>query len=66
MTGPAHTEAARKTFAELTGELEDASLIAAAGQTVFDVADARHTCDRLIATLEACLGRLQRLRRRLG
>jgi len=66
MAKAVRVETARKTLAELTGELEDASLIAAEGQTALHLADARRTCDRLIAALEAYLGRLQHLRRRLG
>ena len=39
---------------------------AAEGQATPDLASARRSCDRLIAQLEPCLGRLQRLRRRIG
>jgi hypothetical protein len=53
-------------LARLTGALEDAALIAAEGQAAPDIMDARQICDRLIAELETCLGRLHRLRRRLG
>jgi hypothetical protein len=56
----------RKALANLTGVLEDASLIAAEGQASADIADARQTCDRLIAVLEPCLARLHRLRGWLG
>lgn len=59
-------ETVRRALAELTGALEDAALIAAEGQAARDITDARQTCDRLIAALETCLGRLHRLRRRLG
>lgn len=59
-------ERARKAFADLTGQLEDASLRATDGQVAPDLADARRTCDRLVAVLEPCLDRLHRLRRQLG
>jgi len=52
-------------LADLTGALEDATLIAAEGQTAFDLTVARRSCDRLIEVLEACLSRLHRLRRQL-
>jgi hypothetical protein len=66
MARPARVETARRTLAELTGELEDASLIAAEGQTALDLTVARQSCDQLIEVLEACLARLHRLRRHLG
>lgn len=66
MARPTRIETARKNLARLTGALEDAALIAAEGQAAPDIMDARQTCDRLIAELETCLGRLHRLRRRLG
>jgi len=56
-------ETARTALANPTGALEDASLIAADGQTALDLAAARQSCDRLIEMLEACLSRLHRLRR---
>lgn len=59
-------ETARTALADLTGALEDATLIAADGQTALDLAAARRSCDRLIEVLEACLSRLHRLRRQLG
>jgi len=66
MAKAVRVETVRKTLAELTGVLEDAAVIAAGGQAAHDITDARQTCDRLIAELETCLGRLHRLRRRLG
>jgi len=57
---------ARKSFADATGSLEDATLVAAEGQASPNLSAARQSCDRLIAVLETCLARLQRLRRRLG
>ncbi len=57
---------ARKAFADMTGTLEDAALAASDGQAATDLEAARRTCDCLIAVLEACLKRLQQLRRRLG
>lgn len=59
-------ETARKALADLTGALEDATLMAAEGQTAVDLTVARQSCDRLIEVLEACLTRLHRLRRQLG
>ena len=53
--------AVRKTLADATGMLEDAALLAAEAQAV----SARQSCDRLIEAVEACLGRLRRLRRQL-
>jgi len=66
MTDTAWGERARTVFADVTGELEDAALVAAEGQTTLDLAATRQSCDRLIAALKACLRRLQWLRRRLG
>jgi len=58
-------ETARKALADFTGALEDATLIAAEGQTALDLTVARQSCDQLIEVLEASLARLHRLRRRL-
>jgi len=55
-------ENARALFAELTGILEDASVIAAEAQAVTDVGAARNGCDQLIDVLEDCSRRLQHLR----
>ena len=55
-------ETARATFAEVTGALEDAALVAADAQATPDLAAARDACDRLIARLDACRGRLLRSR----
>lgn len=65
MARPLRVESARMALADLTGALEDATLIAAEGQTAFDLTVARRSCDRLIEVLEACLSRLHRLRRQL-
>jgi hypothetical protein len=59
-------EKARKAFAEVTGALEDATIIAAEGQASPILSAASQSCDRLIALLETTLAQLQRLRRRLG
>ena len=59
-------EAARKTFADITGLLEDAALLASEAQAAPNLVAARHSCDRLIAAVEICRGRLHDLRRRLG
>lgn len=57
---------ARKTFADVTASLEDATIVAADGQASPNLPSARQAADRLIALLETILARLQRLRRRLG
>jgi hypothetical protein len=59
-------EKARKAFAEVTGALEDATIIAAEGQASPILSAASQSYDRLIALLETTLAQLQRLRRRLG
>ncbi|MEQ1611526.1 MAG: hypothetical protein ABL904_02140 [Hyphomicrobiaceae bacterium] len=59
-------EAVRKTFADITGALEDAALLASEAQAAPDQVAARKSCDRLIAAGETCLGRLHHLRRRLA
>ena len=59
-------EAARKTFADITGALEDAALLASEAQAAPNLVAARHSCDRLIAAVETCRGRLHDLRRRLA
>lgn len=55
-------EAARRCFAEVTGELEDAATIATEGQGVINLDAARQTSDRLIGVVENCLERLRKLR----
>ena len=64
MAETARIEFARMAFATVTGALEDAAVAAAEANS--DLATARQVCDRLIASLEACLRRLHRLRKRLG
>lgn len=66
MTEATRVEAARRAFAKVTGALEDATIVAAQGQASPNLSATRQSCDRLIAVLEACLARLQRLRRWLG
>lgn len=66
MTEAVRVDAARQAFAEVTGALEDATLVAAEGQATPNLSAAHHSCDRLIALLETTLARLQHLRRRLG
>lgn len=66
MTETARVETARKAFAEVTGVLEDAAVMAADGQASPNLLAARQSCDRLIALLKTTLAQLQRLRRRLG
>lgn len=66
MTEPTRVKAARRTFANVTGALEDATLVAAEGQASPNLSAASQSCDRVIALLETTLTQLQRLRRRLG
>lgn len=66
MSKAPRVKTARAALAGLTGDLEDASLIAAEGQTAVDLPAARQSCDRLIGVLEVCLARLHRLRRQLA
>ena len=66
MTEATRVEAARRAFAEVTGALENATIVAAEGQASPSLSAARKSCDRLIALQETCLTRLQQLRRRLG
>ena len=65
MTEATRVETARTAFAEVTGVLEDATIVASEGQATPNLLVARQSCDCLIALLEACLGQLQQLRRRL-
>lgn len=66
MTEATRVEAARRTFAKVTGALEDATLVAAEGQASPNLSAASQSCDRLIELLDATLAQLQRLRRRIG
>ena len=66
MAKAARVETARVVFAEITGVLEDATLVAAEGQAAPDLAAARQICNRLMAHLGICTEQLHRLRRRLG
>ncbi len=59
-------DAARKTFADITGLLEDAALLASEAQATPSLVAARQSCDRLIVAVETCRGRLLNLRRRLA
>lgn len=54
-------EHARELFAELTGVLEDATVIAAEGPAVPYSLSARSACNRLIGLLEVCSHRLHNL-----
>lgn len=65
MTNSARVETARVVFAEVTGDLEDAALVAAEGQAAADFTAVLQACDRLIPLLEVCLNRLRKLRRRV-
>ena len=55
----------RKTFADLTGALEDAAMLAAEAQAITSRDDVRRQCEVLIAAVNLCLVRLHRLKRRL-
>jgi len=59
-------EAVRKAFAEVTGAIENVTIVAADGQATPNPAAARRSCDRLIALLEGSINQLKQLRRRLG
>lgn len=52
-----------RVFADLTGALEDATVLAAEATASRD--DARRRCEDLIAAVNLCLVRLHRLRKRL-
>lgn len=65
MTKRDPVESARKAFAQVTGDLENAALVAADAQAAASVSAAREACDQLIARLGTGLSQLQRLRRRL-
>ncbi len=65
MASPANLNSARKAFADITGALEDVALLASEGQSVPEPVEARRQCERLIVIVEACLDRLNHLRRRL-
>jgi prophage DNA circulation protein len=58
-------DAVRRAFADLTGALEDAAVLAAEAQAAASRGDARQRCEDLITAINLCLGRLQRLKRRL-
>lgn len=55
----------RKTFADLTGALEDMAVLAAEAQATANREDAHRLCEGLIAAVNLCLDRLHRLKRRL-
>ncbi len=58
-------DAVRKTFADITGLLEDAALLACEAQAAPSLDAGSHSYDRLIVAVETCRGRLHNLRRRL-
>ena len=60
-----NTDAIQKAFAELTAQLEDAVLIAAQGQGVENIREARRYTKRLSAAVDRIGQRLSRLERRL-
>ena len=59
------TDAIRKAFADLTAQLEDAALIAAQGQGIENIYEARRYSKRLAAAAGRIGQRLRRLERRL-
>jgi hypothetical protein len=61
MADPADLEVARKTFADVAADLEDAALVACEAQSVPDLARARKACQRLLRLLNVSLKRLHRL-----
>lgn len=65
MTKRDPVELARKSFAQVTGDLENAALVAADAQAAASVSAAREACDQLVVRLGTCLDQLQRLPRRL-
>lgn len=59
-------EAVRETFADLTGLLEDAALIASVGQGVKSFKEGRRQLTLISTALNRIRRRLNRLERRLG
>jgi len=53
-------------FADITGELEDAAVMASVGQSVMTRDDARRRCEALLAAVMRMAVRLRRLRRSLA
>ena len=59
MPDPSPLDTIRLVFAELTGELEDAHVIACEGQAARTMEDGRRCRLRLVAALKAMLDRLR-------
>lgn len=54
-----------RSFADLTAALEDAAVVAANAQAAASRDEALRQCEALIAAVNSCLARLNRLKRRL-
>ena len=65
MAKQSQLDAVRRIFADLTGALEDATVLAAEAQATASRDDAYRQCEDLIAAVSLCLVRLHRLKRRL-
>jgi len=65
MAKQSRLDAVRRTFADLTGVLEDAAALAAEAQEIASRDDARRQCEDLITAVKLCLVRLHRLKRLL-
>ncbi len=59
------TDAVRKAFADLTAQLEDASLLASQGQGIESIYEAHNYRKRLATAVDRICQRLRRLERRL-
>jgi hypothetical protein len=66
MAEATRVEMARKTFANVTGALENVTIVAAEGQVSRNRSAVRQSCDCIIGLLKTSLEQLQRSRRRLG
>lgn len=66
MAEPIVPDAVREAFADLTGALEDAALIASRGQSIQTPDGARQCADELEANIEQMLARLRQLRMSVG
>ena len=66
MAEPIVPDTVRESFADLTGELEDAALVASQGQSVRTPDAARQCADDLVACIENMLARLRHLQASLG
>jgi len=65
MAKQSQLDAVRRMFADLTGALEDAAVLAAEAQASASRDDAHQQCESLIAAVNLCLVHLHRLKRLL-